>query len=195
MYVLSNYQQDRGITDALYDYKELDERTVTCLDVNGDGTVDYAGSDRINRINRIYKLRSNDWWQVTINEVWAETNSAVCITSSISRVRMTGLGTDTYNGAILTAQSETEDWLENVTISSTYTDAGNVTRWTVTDIPDSNVDAVNKSVAGYPVQTVSATSVTNSFTYDGFARVVETTKNTNGHERRECHRGTGCLLQ
>jgi hypothetical protein len=133
-----------GMADTLYEYNSLGEQTVTCLDVDGDGMVDYAGLDRINRINRIYELRSNDWWQVTINEVWAETNSAVCITSSISRVRMTGLGVDTHNGAKLTAQSETEDWLGNVTTSSTYTDAGNTTTWQVTDMPVSNTDAVQK---------------------------------------------------
>ena len=159
-----------GMADTLYVYNELGEQVVTCLDVDGNGTVDYAGSDRINRIDRIYELRSNDWWQVTINEIWAETNLAACITSSISRVRMTGLGEDTFNGGILTAQSESEDWLGNVTTTSTYTEPDSVSSWTVTDTPDSNVDAVQKSVAGYPIQAVNATSVTNSFSYDGFAR-------------------------
>ncbi|MDD2599622.1 MAG: hypothetical protein PHO37_10395 [Kiritimatiellae bacterium] len=164
-----------GSADTLYEYNSLGEQTVTCQDVNKNGAVDYAGLDRINKIDRIYELRSNDWWQVTYNEVWVETNSANCITSSVSRVRMTGLGADTYNGGVLTAQSESEDWLGNITRSSTYTDAANATTWQVTDTPISTQNAFQKSIAGYPVQTISTTSVTNTFTYDGFAQQVTAT--------------------
>jgi hypothetical protein len=165
-----------GMADTLYIYDELGEQTVTCLDVNGEGTVDYAGLDRITVNDTVYQEISNDWWRVSISAVYNETNSANVITTSISRVRMTGLGTDTFNGAKLTAQSEAEDLLGNVTRSSTYTDAANVTTWTVTDTPDSDTDAVQESIAGYPVQTVSTTSVTNRFSYDGFARIIETTE-------------------
>ncbi|MDD2230633.1 MAG: hypothetical protein PHY48_14700, partial [Candidatus Cloacimonetes bacterium] len=141
---------------------------------------DYAGLDRINRIDMIYELRSNDWWQVAYNMVWAETNSATCITSSISRVRITGLGEDTYNGGTLTAQSEIEDWLGNITRSSTYTDTANVTIWQVTDTPTSTQDSIQKAISGYPVLSISSSAITNSWTYDGYARqVIATDGRTN----------------
>ncbi|MCK9305225.1 MAG: hypothetical protein M0P27_07505, partial [Bacteroidales bacterium] len=164
-----------GSADTLYEYNSLGEQIVTCLDVNTNGGVDYAGLDRIHKIDRIYELRSNDWWKVTYSMIWVGTNSTTCITSSISRVRMTSLGEDSYNSAILNTQSETEDWLGNVTRTSTYTDAANATSWTIIDTPESDVDVVQKFVAGYPIQGVSSTSVTNNYTYDGFARQVSAT--------------------
>ena len=104
-----------GMADTLYVYNELGEQTVVCQDVDSDGTVDYAGLDRITVSDTTYEEISNDWWRVSVSSVYHQTNSAACITSSISRVRMTGLGEDTFNGGILTAQSELEDWLGNVT--------------------------------------------------------------------------------
>ena len=164
-----------GSPDVLYFYDELGEQTETCVDINSNGAVDYSGPDQITTRSTYYQEISNDWWQVSSSAVYFQTNSTSTITTSVSRVRMTGFGIDTYNGGILTAQSESEDWHGNITRSSTYTDAANATTWQVTDTPDSNINAVQKSVAGYPVQTVSATSVTNTFSYDGFARQVTAT--------------------
>jgi len=151
-----------GSPDTLYVYNELGEVIETVADVDIDGIIDYSGPDQITTSSTYYHEISNNWWQVSASEVYLQTNSASTITTSVSRVRMTGLGVETYNGGILTAQSESEDWLGNITRSSAYTDAANATTWQVTDTPESSSDAVQKSVAGYPVQTVSATSVTKS---------------------------------
>ena len=101
--------------------------------------------------------------------------SAASITSAVTRVRMTGLGTDTYNGGILTAQTETLDWLGNVTRVSSYTDAGAATVWTVTETPGSVQPEIQKTVAGHTVSMVSSTAVTNTYAYDGFGRRVSAT--------------------
>ena len=77
--------------------------------------------------------------------------------------------TDTYGGN-LTARSETLDARGNVMRSSTYTDAAMPSSWQVLERPDSIHPALSYSVAGGPVLTVTATAVTNSFAYDGFAR-------------------------
>ncbi|MDD4018820.1 MAG: hypothetical protein PHV28_12855 [Kiritimatiellae bacterium] len=173
-----------GQPDTLYEYETgsagVPARTV--LDVDGDGQVSYSGPDRITAADTRYEEdASNVWWRVTRQAVWAETNSAACVTSSVTRVRMTGLGTDTSglpgipDGTILTAQIERIDWRGNVTRDSTYTDAGQAAVWIVTETPRSAQPAMRKSVAGRPVSAVSSSSVTNSYTFDGFGRQVSAT--------------------
>ncbi|MDD4018133.1 MAG: hypothetical protein PHV28_09320 [Kiritimatiellae bacterium] len=169
-----------GSPDTLYGYDELGNETATALDVDGDGQVSHAGTDRISStVTRYEEDTSNVWWRVTTSEVWAYTNSAASVTSSVDRVRMTGLGTpaptSVSENAILTAQRESVDWRGNVTRASTYTDAGAATVWTVTEMPGSVQPEIQKTVAGHTVSMVSSTAVTNTYAYDGFGRRVSAT--------------------
>jgi len=168
-----------GSPDTLYEYEagSAGVPARTALDVNANGVIDYAGPDRITASSETYeKDASNGWWRVMSSSVWTETGSDACVTSSVKRVRMTGLGASAPvtlglpSGAVLTAQTETIDWRGNVTRISTYTDAGSASVWTVTETPGSIQPAIQKSVAGYAVLMVSSTAVTNSYTNDGFAR-------------------------
>jgi RHS repeat-associated protein len=164
-----------GSPDTLYVYNALGEVIETIVDVNANGNIDYSGPDQITTSSTYYQEISNDLWKVSSSAVYFQTNSTSTITASVSRVRMTGLGVDTYNGAILTAQSESEDWLGNITRSSTYTDSANATTWQVFDTPTSKQDSIQKSISGYPVQNIFSTAITNSLTYDGYSRQVSAT--------------------
>ncbi len=171
-----------GSPDTLYAYDAFGDLCATALDVDGDGQISYAGPDRITATHETYEQdASNIWWRVTSQAVWAETNSAACITSSVTRVRLTGLGTpapaalELSGGAILTAQTETLDRHGSVTHVSTYTDAGAAAVWTVTETPGSVQPAIQKTVAGRTVSVVSSTAVTNAYTFDGFGRQVSVT--------------------
>ena len=173
-----------GSPDTLYEYEAggAGVPARTAIDVDGDGQIPYSGPDRITATHETYEQdASNVWWRVTSQAVWAETNSAACITSSVIRVRLTGLGTpapaalELSGGAILTAQTETLDRHGNVTRVSSYTDAGSAAVWTVTETPGSVQPAIQKTVAGRTVSMVSSTAVTNAYTYDGFGRQVSAT--------------------
>ena len=170
-----------GSPDTLYAYDELGNLTTTALDVDGDGAITYAGSDRINRTETSYEEDADGWWHVTSSAVWTESGSDACVTSSVTRTRLTGLGSTAPatlglpSGAVLTAQTEFLDWRDNVTRMSTYTDAGAASVWTVVETPGSLQPPVRKTLAGYAVSAVSSTAVTNSYTYDGFARQVSET--------------------
>jgi RHS repeat-associated protein len=162
-----------GMPDTLYFYDSMTgEQRDTVTDVNGDGDADYAGPDRVTRSETFYALANSAWWRVTTNLVWNQANSATPLASGVSRERMTGLGTaapGTYSG-VLTAQSQSFNWKGAVTTSSTYTDAHSNSVWQVTDVPDSNIDAVSKVMGGQVVKTWSSTGITSSFDYDGFGR-------------------------
>ena len=170
-----------GTPDTLYEYDGLGNLRDTAVDVNDNGVIDYSGQDRISRSETSYTQSGFDWWRETASCVWSITNSAQCLTNSLSRMRMTGLGavasgqSGIPDGAILTAQIERVDWRGNVTRVSTYVDAGLAAVWIVTETPGSAQPAMRKSVAGHPVSAVSSSSVTNSYTFDGFGRQVSAT--------------------
>jgi RHS repeat-associated protein len=160
--------------DTLYVYDDLGNVKDTAQDANGNGEIDYAGSDRITRTGAAYQKLGADWWRVTSNLVWNVDGQNAPLRTSLSRVRMTGLGITApawvSPAAILTAQSESVDWRGNVTRDSAYSDASSASVWQVTDTPDSVQDIVRFSVAGQTVSNVSATAVGSSHAYDGFAR-------------------------
>ena len=163
-----------GSPDTLYVYDALGNVTATALDVDGDGQVSYAGADRISSAATRYETLSGDWWRVTSSAVWNQTGVDACLTSSVMRARVTGLGgaapSRVSATAILTAQSQTVDGHGNATLNSMYTDAGSAGAWQVTESPFSTQAVIRVSTAGVPVTDISASCVTNAFAYDGFTR-------------------------
>jgi RHS repeat-associated protein len=164
-----------GMPDTLYVYDTVTgEQRDTVVDVNRNGIVDYAGSDRISRSESCYALLNSDWWRVTTNLVWNQEGSATPLATSVSRERITGLGTPSTEGygGVLTAQSQSLNWRSAVTTSRTYTDANSSMVWQVTDVPDSSFNDVSLSKGGHVIAVNSSIGNTYSFSYDGFGRQI-----------------------
>ena len=175
-----------GSADTRYTYDELGYVTATALDADGDGHVTYLGSDRITASESVYVKTGADWWRETVSLNWNVDGQDTFLTSSVSRVRMTGLGTPAVNvpgvpeGAVLTSQGDTASrfvasYQEVKTTSYTYVDRASAATYQVTDTPESSFNAVLCSVAGNAVSNVSVTAVSSSYTYDGFAHQVTAT--------------------
>jgi RHS repeat-associated protein len=164
-----------GMPNTLYFYDSVTgEQRDTVVDVNRNGIVDYAGSDRISRSESCYALLGSDWWRVTTNLVWNQEGSATPLATSVSRERITGLGTPSTEGygGVLTAQSQSLNWRSAVTTSRTYTDANSSMVWQVTDVPDSSYNDVSLSMGGHVIAANSSIGNTYSFSYDGFGRQI-----------------------
>ncbi|MDD3538209.1 MAG: hypothetical protein PHH65_08110, partial [Eubacteriales bacterium] len=78
-----------GQPDTLYEYDALGNLRDIAVDVNDNGVIDYSGQDRISRSETSYTQSGSDWWRETASCVWSITNSAQCLTNSLSRMRMT----------------------------------------------------------------------------------------------------------
>ncbi|MDD4735772.1 MAG: hypothetical protein PHP44_06670 [Kiritimatiellae bacterium] len=168
---------------VLYTYNELGERILTVQDVNGNGEVDFAGSDRISETrNLFYENIAGDWYAVNLSISYPE-NSATPVTNQITRNRLTGLGTTTPHG-ILVREAIQQDRLGNQTIAQTHLDRANKVRGSLVDTPDSTQNITETVVNGLLSQAVSAQSVTNTFAYDALERRVAT----------EQHSGTNRLV-
>ncbi len=163
-----------GAPDTLYAYDELGEAEVTASDADGDGQIGCAGPDRVARTRTRYMKAGADWWRVTSNEVWRTDGGDAPSLSSVSAVRLTGLGGPAPAGisgaAVLTAQSLSVDGRGQTTHARAYADPSSAASWQVTDTPASASDAVVRTVAGRTVSAVTATGVGSSYGYDGFAR-------------------------
>ncbi|MFA7054154.1 MAG: hypothetical protein WC328_14170, partial [Kiritimatiellia bacterium] len=168
-----------GQPDTLYEYDGLGRPAVSALDVNANGEIDREGPDRVSLSLETYEEdAAGDWWQVSASASCPDTGSAVPVTNTLSRSRLTGLGVPASQLAaagVLTAQSETVDANSATARVHTVTDAANATVWTVSETPGQTLPAVQKTVAGHLAMAVSSSSVTNRFIADGFGRQTAAT--------------------
>jgi RHS repeat-associated protein len=172
-------QARAGQPDTLYAYDPYGRPAVSALDVNGNGTIDYAGPDRVTATYETYERdASNDWWRVTASVTYPDTGSPAPLTNALTRVRLTGLGLPppvTYSmlpvTSHLTAQSETFTPASSAPLrETTFTAAAAATVWALTETPGCAVPALRKTVAGRLAMTVSSSGVTNLFEYDALNR-------------------------
>jgi RHS repeat-associated protein len=163
------YRQTTGSADGPV------REEVTALDINGNGTIDLSGPDRVTASRETYEEDdSGVWWHVTASITYPETGSPVPFTNALTRIRLTGLGIPPPVTcdmlpvtSLLTAQSETFTSAASAPLrETTFTDAASATVWTVTETPGRALPALRKTVAGRLMTTVSSSGVTNLFTYD-----------------------------
>lgn len=88
-------QTDPDGVQTLYGYNTLGERTVTVLDIDGIGQINYGGLDRITRQTRVYTTRvegSNTFPVERITtEVWENDSSVTPTTISVAESTFGGL--------------------------------------------------------------------------------------------------------
>jgi RHS repeat-associated protein len=124
----------------------------------------------------------------SVSYIWNDEMGAgsACQTTSVSRTRIAtadnrvaqASSLSAYGisqNAILTSLATSTDIHENVYTNMTFLDAATATKWQITTSSMGAGSACQKTIAGYPVMTVSSLGATNTFTYDGFARQVSST--------------------
>ncbi len=160
---------------TLYNYDAFGEPVLSGLDLNGNGVLDLA-TDRVSgQTNTVVQIGA-DYWRESTSWTYPNENSLVPVTTGTSRSRLTGLGAAApapYSG-VLTSESVSIDLSGNQTRQITYTDAANQTTWSVTDTPDSNLDAVAKSVGGVTVESTSPVGEVTTYAYDDLRRPILT---------------------
>ena len=131
-----------AVTRYLYD--EIGNQTRSGLDVDGVEGLQTGGTDRITDQESRYENTEGAWWRVSSACVYAQTNGNAT-TTSVQRVRLTGLGAGT---PVLAAESVSADARGNQTANRTYVDAAAKEVTQVVDYPDSTNDAETVSVNG-----------------------------------------------
>lgn len=162
------------IADTLYEYDDNgahmpNEAYRSGLDVNENGTLDVASSDRITESHSHFTYESDEIWQVSQSITYPTINDATPLTLSSQRRRLTGLGESLTTG-IVTGYVESTDIHENVTITTTTLDTSNHKITQTTNHPDSTIDGLIETVDGMVTTQRSKTGITSYMTYDGLMR-------------------------
>jgi len=156
-----------GMANTLYEYDEMGNQVRSGLDVNGNGALDSAATDRINESSTAYVTNGGSLWQKTEQRVYA---AAAATTVSTQLSRLTGLG-----AGGLAAENISIDINGNRTISRATINRLTQTEQRSTKYPDSTIDEQQVSVAGLVTSATSKTGVTTTFAYDAFGRRISAT--------------------
>lgn len=159
-----------GQADTLYVYDELGNAIQTGLDIDANGLLEPASTDRISGTDTQYSQINNQWWQQSTQQVYPYENDATVVTASVQRTQISGLIDDNE-------QSETIsiDIHGNRTVSRTTIDRDARTQTQITDYPDSDIDARTISINGRVMETRSKTGLTTTFAYDSLGRRTSVT--------------------
>jgi RHS repeat-associated protein len=156
-----------GKADTLYAYDDFNNRTMSCLDLNENGTIDTASADRISESVVSFQSESSQWWSVAENKVYNDSGDA--ITTGITKKQLTGFG----SGVI--ANSISIDINGNETVSTTTLDCTNKTLTQTVNVPDSTADEVSVTVNGLLSTMSTKSSLSYSYSYDGIGRQISQT--------------------
>lgn len=164
-----------GLAHTLYTYDEVGNQVQGGLDVDGNGVLNLGGLDRISETQRAYAKLGDDWWDETVNKVYARNNDSTATVVETSRNRLTGLG-----AGGLTAQTVAIDVHGNQTVTRTVIVRNAKTTTQIIDTPHSTINAVAVSTNGLLVSSTSKTGVTTTFIYDPLERQTGVTEPRTG---------------
>ena len=158
-----------GEASRLYVYDELGTLIRSGLDVNGNGSLDLASSDRITDSSILYIQNNGSWWQESSTSVYGISNDAAATTIDITRKRLTG------HAANVTQEQIQIDRYGNQTTSQTVVDRNNKKVTQTVTYPDSVIPSERILENALLVSEKSKSGLLYSYSYDGLERKVSST--------------------
>jgi len=179
------------MADKLYEYDELGNQIRAGLDVDSTGTLTLASTDRIIDSDLVYEKVGADWFEVTSTRTYLADDDA---TPTVQQQR------DRLNNFPLvgTDQTLSEQTVIDVAGNSTKTtstvDRAAKKQTTITDTPDSNINAVSININGL-LQSATPTTPQSAITYsyDSLGRQTSATDPRTGTRTRTYSPTTGQL--
>ncbi|MCG3126415.1 MAG: hypothetical protein CHACPFDD_01250 [Phycisphaerae bacterium] len=172
---------------TLYDYDELARVIRSGLDINGDGMLNLAGSDRIVAGETQFVQLNGMWWTQTTQSVY-RTAGAADVTSVVARSVFPAWLPET---PAVHGWSEAVDANGNVVTTKTVIDAAQKLVTTTTEYPHISGDDVSVSYNGRLVETSGHTGIATSYGHDGLGRVDSITEPRTGLATTRTHDGYG----
>lgn len=155
---------ETGRAASLSVYNAMGELVRSGLDVDGDGQLNPASSDRIQDSEQRYVLEAGDWYQVRTNTVYPLAGNGDGLVVSEQTVRLTG-----WSGNVR-AERVDLDIHGNATVRSTEVDPISKMVLTRINLPDSAQDSLSRSINGLLVEQ-GMQSAPTVYTYDALERV------------------------
>jgi len=158
-----------GKADTLYVYDELGNLIRTGLDVNGNGVLDLASTDRIQDTETTLAQQDGAWWLVTTDKVYGTDNDNTATTLRTRKQRYTGFSGNTV------AESQEVDVAGNVTTAVTAIDRDAKTVTQTVTAPSSTVAEQTVTVNGLQTSRRTLADQTYTFGYDALGRQLTAT--------------------
>jgi RHS repeat-associated protein len=139
-------------------------------DLSGNETIDSAGPDSIEESQASYVEEGGAWFKETVNSIYLGDDSPTATALSTSREKLTGLG------AGIASVSESIDSQGHVTTLTVAINRATRTVTTTTNVPHSNLDAVEIAVDGLPDSATTPTvSTPTEYDHDALGRLETVT--------------------
>lgn len=158
-----------GMADTLYVYDELGTLIRSGLDVNGNGTLDLASSDRIQERNYGYIKENTSLFFVNESKVYGVKDSDAVTTLNTEKIQLTNLP-----GGV-TALKYQIDRYGNITEFRTTINRSGKTVTTTVTYPDSVIPSERILENALLVSEKSKSGLLYSYSYDGLERKVSST--------------------
>ncbi|HVW20932.1 MAG TPA: hypothetical protein VHC86_06920, partial [Opitutaceae bacterium] len=163
-----------GVAATLYQYDGLGDLQYSGLDVNGNGTLDLGGTDRIAESRTQVYTDGTSWWVQNLSYVFNQPGSSAPLLQSESRQKLVpyDYAGGNYGAGVVLNEADTYDLFRNLTVQKAVTNPANLLLTQTTTLPDSTAPQVSVSYNGLLVSQTSAQNLTTTFTYDGLGRQV-----------------------
>jgi RHS repeat-associated protein len=180
------------LADKLYEYDEMGNQIRSGSDIDTSGTLTLASTDRITEVDMSYEKVGSDWFRVTTTRTYLVANDATP-TIQTQRERLNNFALSGSDQTV--SESSVTDVAGNISrVTSTIDRAARKTI-TVTDTPESNVDAISISVNGLLQSSSTNTpQPATTYTYDGLGRQLAVTDPRTGTTTQAYEATTGRLL-
>lgn len=159
-----------AMADTLYVYDTLGAISSQGLDINGNGTLDAASSDRI--IYSTYAINTWDsganWYKANWNYTYANNGSGTLTLLGYTLEHL-------YNAANYLSQKYVVDVHGNTTYEDVVVDRTNKIVNDTVYAPDSSIPAYKTTFNGLCVVSRDTANVTTAYGYDGLGRLTQST--------------------
>jgi YD repeat-containing protein len=194
---------ETGLADTLMQYDAQGELQYTGLDLNANGSLDLAGTDRVTEVrSQVYNDTSAGVWYLRNRTyVYNQASSGTALLQSDAQTRLVPYpgNLSEFNARTVYTQARAYDVFGNLTVRTGTSDRTTKLGTLTTDLPDSSVDEVVTTLNGRKVSQKSAQNLTRNSYYDALGRLVKETDprtDTSSTARLGYHTsGTGAIGQ
>ncbi|MBN1513608.1 MAG: RHS repeat protein, partial [Phycisphaerae bacterium] len=160
---------------TLYEYDDLGNVAKSGLDVDGNGVLEAAGTDRFTANTTTYVNDGTDWWRTTASTAYSD--GADDYVTTTQKSRLTG-----FSGSMTAEGVTTVDYYRDGnkvatqtggTVTTTNRSTKTVTQ--ATTVPGATTAAVTVAVNGLLQSSTSSSGVDTTYGYDGFGRQTTVT--------------------
>ncbi|MEG1980326.1 MAG: hypothetical protein RR060_06340, partial [Victivallaceae bacterium] len=173
-----------GMASTLYEYNDLGELLRSGLDIDNNGTLDLASSDRIQESEHSFVKLDNSWYDENKSLVYGTAGSGTATLLSTQRNKLTNLA------AGVASESVSIDRYGNETTSRVeFNRAGKQVK-NITVYPNSPIAAESTTINGLQTSVRDQLNQITTYTYDGLERPLTIT-DSRGNTQSVSYHTTG----